>query len=339
MLKIKKFFQFYSLPLLSGFLMGTSYIPFPPWALFFCYIPLWLFALKQKQLKPLLIGAWLCQFVGALIGFNWVTYTIHEFGFFPWPLAILGFLIFASFANLHIPMALLFWFISQKKLKKINSIPPFLILLLLPLYFTLCMEYYPMIFKWNFGYTWLYAKWPASQTAELWGFQFLHTLTLFSHLFFLLMFKINSKDKNRITLIRFTKALQMLAIWVLLFTGLNLYGQYLKARWPEADKKARILIVQPNIENLSTAYKRLKTDPRPLTLSKLIDETQKVFNKNTPPDFILWPEGTYPYYIKHEGKITQENFAQIQAQKWQSPIVLSATGKSSKGISNSIFVF
>ncbi|MGE5247985.1 MAG: hypothetical protein ACM3L8_06530 [Verrucomicrobiota bacterium] len=33
----------YQLPLLSGLLIGTSYIPFPPWALAFCFVPLWRF--------------------------------------------------------------------------------------------------------------------------------------------------------------------------------------------------------------------------------------------------------------------------------------------------------
>ena len=30
---------------------------------------------------------WATQFVGTLIGFNWVAYTVHEFGHLPWPLA------------------------------------------------------------------------------------------------------------------------------------------------------------------------------------------------------------------------------------------------------------
>ncbi|MDE0518171.1 MAG: apolipoprotein N-acyltransferase [Bdellovibrionales bacterium] len=352
MLRIKKNLHYYSLPLLSGLLMGTSYMPFPPWAIFFCYVPLWLFALKQTKLKPLLIGAWLCQFVGVLIGFNWVAYTIREFGFFPWPLAIIGFLGFACFANLHIPIALFFWYISQRKLKSM-SMHPMLSLLLFPLYFALCIEYYPMIFKWNFGYTWLYAKWPAAQTAEIWGFQFLHTITLFFNLLFLRLFKPKGcysgkapgylekklKTSNGITLIRLSKAIPILITWILLFISLNFYGQFLKEKWPKPDQKAQVLITQPNIENLSTAYKRLKTDPRPLALSKLINETKRYFITKKPPDFILWPEGAYPYQIKYNKKKIKESFIQKHIKKWQSPVVLSATGKSSKGISNSIFVF
>ena len=364
MTKIKKFLQFYSLPLLSAVLIGSSYMPFPPWAVFFCYVPLWIFALRQKKMKHLLIGAWLCQFLASLIGFNWVAYTIREFGFFPWPVAVVGLLAFAGFTNLHIPIALFFWFISQKKLiKKAFSL---LSLFLLPLYSALIMEYYPMIFEWNFGYTWFYARWPAAQTAQIWGVQFLHTLTLFSNLCFLCFYlswmarweewKTAGLKKKDILLHLFrtkthcrdsvksslspVRAFWVLAVWVLLFAGLNFYGYFLKQNWPEPDQKARVLLVQPNIENLSTAYKRLKKDPRPLALSQLIQETEKYFNEeNPPPDFILWPEGAYPYRIRHEEGKARESWVQRQAQRWQSPIVLSATGESSKGTTNSIFVF
>lgn len=363
---MRKLLKFYSLPLLSAFLMGTSYIPFPPWALFFCYVPLWVFALKQKKLKPLLIGGFLCQFVATLIGFNWVAYTIREFGFFPWPLAVLGLLGFAGFTNLHMPIALLFWFITQKQINKIKSNENLsrLTLLLLPLYFALCMEYYPMIFEWNFGYTWFYAKWPAAHTAQIWGFKFLNTLTLFFNLFFLFFYlKLASKQHKKVdrllSLLRLnikdssTKGhfanisaalpslLWLIGTWTLLFTGLNFYGHYLKTKWPDPDKTAHVLLVQPNIENLATAYKKSKKDPRPLALSQLIKETKKYFNNESkpPPDFILWPEGAYPYRIQHDGRKARESFAQRQARKWKSPIVVSTIGENPKGTTNSIFVF
>ena len=353
--RLLDFCRFYRLPILSAVLMGTSYIPFYPWALFFCYVPLWFFVLQQDRLKPLLIGAWICQFIGILIGFNWVAFTIKEFGFFPWPLAVLGLLVFASFANFHIPIALFFWFISKKYLKKIKNVfvRDSLILLLLPVYSALCMEYYPMIFDWHFGYTWLYAKWPAFQTAEIWGFQFLNTLTLFFNFVFCVsitgFFYYLSRRKLFFKECLFfpdlhkffsRRALWFFTAWVLFFSGLNFYGHWLQQRWPADDQTASILVVQPDIENTMTAYRRLKRDPRHLALSQLIEETQKYFSNHTAkPDFILWPEGAYPYSIKYDNQSAQRNFAQTQSKKWQTPIVLSATGESPKGTSNSIFVF
>jgi apolipoprotein N-acyltransferase len=49
----------YLLPVFSGILAGTSYIPFPPWALFFCFVPLWLFWLRETSWKKILLGGWL----------------------------------------------------------------------------------------------------------------------------------------------------------------------------------------------------------------------------------------------------------------------------------------
>lgn len=390
--------------------MGTSYIPFPPWAVFFCYVPLWVFALKQEKIKPLLIGAWLCQFIATLIGFNWVAYTIREFGFFPWPLAIIGLLIFASFANLHIPIALFFWFMSRKrflpfcsdnskkdfpaekekdcgelsnsksvqlKQTKKNLFPFLFTFLTLPLYSALVMKYYPMIFDWHFGYTWFYMRWPASQTAEIWGFQFLNTLTLFSNLPFLYFFlhvrqilkkksrnfkadlngnstsfeTTHNSSENQVEdlkknpfkyqdLVRTCKhPIWILLAWLVFFAILNLYGGYLKSRWPEPDQTASVLLVQPNVENLSSLSKKIKRDPRPVVLRKLIKETHAGIDPQRKIDFILWPEGAYPYHIKHNKKSVKNNPAQRKARKWQIPIVLSAIGQQEKRLTNSIFVF
>src|SRR3954447_12682970 len=61
----------YLLATMSGVLLGTSFIPFPPWAIFFCYVPLWLVWLTGPSWKRVFWTGWLAQFVGTLIGFNW----------------------------------------------------------------------------------------------------------------------------------------------------------------------------------------------------------------------------------------------------------------------------
>ena len=71
--------KFLSLPILSGILIGTSYIPFPPWASILCFVPLWLFWTKQSHLNNVLLGGFITAFVFTLIGFNWVAYLLHEF--------------------------------------------------------------------------------------------------------------------------------------------------------------------------------------------------------------------------------------------------------------------
>ena len=58
------------LPVLSGVFIGTSYIPFPPWAALFCFVPLWLFWQAQTRLPAVLLGGLVTAFVFTLIGFN-----------------------------------------------------------------------------------------------------------------------------------------------------------------------------------------------------------------------------------------------------------------------------
>ena len=330
---MKTFLSIYFLPLLSGFLIGTSYIPFPPWAIFFSLVPLWLFALKQKKIRSLLIGAWLCQFTLTLIGFNWVAYTIKVFGFLPWPVAILGLLAFAALANLHIPLSLFFWFISKKYIRNIH---PSLVLFALPLYSALCMYYYPMIFKWNLGYTWFYAGWPAAQTAEIWGFQFLSTLTLFSNLFALSLYL---KYRER----KYFVSCGILLSWSILFIALNIQGLILKKAELEPDKRLNVLMVQANNKNLQAEYRRTGKDPRPKAFNKLIEETEKYFKTLSPPsvapDLILWPEGSYPYRMRYDGKKVESKRPQKLIKKWQTPLLISTSGDSIEGVTNSIFVF
>src|SRR5476649_2498033 len=57
---IKGFTNYFG-SLLSGILIGTSYIPFLPWALFFCMVPLWLECLRHRE------GFWKTFFRG------WIT--------------------------------------------------------------------------------------------------------------------------------------------------------------------------------------------------------------------------------------------------------------------------
>ena len=97
-------------------------------------------------------------------------------------------------------------------------------------------------------------------------------------------------------------------------------------------------MVQPNIANLSKAHKLSMKDPRPGALLKLIQVTEKYLKKEgeAKPDFIIWPEGAYPYHIRHN---TKGSFAEQQARKWNSPLIVSAVGKSPKGATNSIFTF
>ena len=344
--------KFFFLPLLSGLFIGTSYIPFPPWAIFFGYVPLWLFALNQKKLADLITGAWLCQLILTLIGFNYLLGAFQEMGF-PFYQALLLFLVFCSVANWSIPLSLVIWFFFRKAIQKTKLAPPFCILFFLPVGLGLCTEYSPMLFDWHLGYVYFYAKWPLAQTAEIWGFRFLHTLTLFSNLIFLKLYvywfdwtpaKVGTWFSSfRFGLCR-KASIILLGGWLFCMTCLNGYGQYLKNRLPKPDQKIRVLMIQPDIKNHQQDDKK----SQPVVLSQILQETSKHFYPKAPlahsdkktqyailnkarlltlkPDFILWPEGAYPYPI--HPRLAKKG--QDPIQKWVSvfntALVVSAKG-------------
>ena len=327
--RIAGFFKTYRAPLLSGALFAISYIPFPPWAAVFAFVPLWWFVFQQKNLKQVLIGAWLCQFTGALIGFNWVAYTIHTFGQMPWTAAVGGLLAFCAFSNIFIVIACGVWFF----LVRLSPAPlptPFR-LILFPLLFSLFHSLIPMLFPWNMGYVWLWAGLPLFQTAEIWGFRFLNTLIYVFNLLFLILYKHRLDPTGK-------KALISAAV---LFVSLNIFGFYLKRRLTQPNAVLKTILIQTNIGQFSNIKGSGSTGPRKaffitkeLSYKGLLKSRQHKDRSNV--DFILWPEGAYPYTIN---KARAPLRLKQLIKKLRIPLITGGMGKDHRGYSNSLFIF
>jgi apolipoprotein N-acyltransferase len=272
----------YLLPVFSGILAGTSYIPFPPWALFFCFVPLWLFWLRESSWKRILFGGWITQFVLTLIGFHWVAHTAHEFGHLPWAVSVLILLLFCSLAHLHIPIAGIAWALCLSR----GKLPRWALLGLLPAITALFEYAWPMIFPWNFGYAWLWGRLPAYQLAEYVGFAGLSAVTLFLNLVFLAAWE------NRKT----TSGLRILGIALACFAGLNALGWLRGENLPPPDAKTRVLIVQGNIGNLVKERAERGEGFREEILGRYFALTARGFaaSEMDRPDFAVWPESAYP---------------------------------------------
>ncbi|MCI0654975.1 MAG: apolipoprotein N-acyltransferase, partial [Methylococcaceae bacterium] len=162
------------LPVLSGILIGTSYIPFPPWALFFCFVPLWIFWMRQNDFRRIFWGGWITAFVLTLIGFNWVAYTLHEFAHLPWPFALIGLLLYAAVAQLYIPLAGILWFWLQRRFQY----PIGLAVCMMGLITAFGDRNSLTLFDWNFGYSWYGSGLPLYQWAEWVGFSGLSSVTI-----------------------------------------------------------------------------------------------------------------------------------------------------------------
>ena len=353
-------------PALSGVLMGISFTPFPVFAMFFALIPLWLFIYRQKNLKTVLIGSWLCQFITTLIGFNWIIYTAHSFGQMGWPLSFLILMVFCSFANIYIVLAGGLWFLLAKKIPK-KSPPAAYQLLLFPLIFSLLHSLIPALFPWNMGYPWLWGGLPGAQTAELWGFRFLNSLFYIFNLLLLLVYRQWRGKTGKAAL----------AAALGLFVLLNGLGFYLKKRLPEPKSQINILVIQPNIGSIQHLNKKslqshFKSSPkksgqkrkdRPAGLSATMEKAQRLYPKDPRKQsifitkeltlkhllktrkkrkslkdvhLIVWPEAAYPYTID-KTKDTVPGLSRF-VNRIRIPLLTGAIGKDSKGPSNSLFV-
>ncbi len=277
------------LPVLSGLLIGTSYIPFPPWASLFCFVPLWLFWRRQTTFKAVLIGGLTTSFVFTLIGFNWVTYLLHEFAGLDWPLAVIGMLAFALVAHLFVPVAGALWFWGHARFRW----PDGLSVALMALITTLCEAYSLTLFDWNFGYSWYGAGLPVYHFAEVIGFSGLSALTLLANLPLYLAWQHRATGRGKM----------LLASVLLGVAMLNLGGLWLKNRLPSPDASVRAVLVQGNIGNPETLQAKYGDSFREEILRRYFALTDQAASRASGKvDFVLWPETAFPTLLGEDFK-------------------------------------
>lgn len=330
------------LSLLSGVLIGTSYIPFPPWAIFFGFVPLIFVWRSATSYRQVFFSGWVCQATLTLIGFNWVAHTIHEFGKMPQPVAFVGLFLFASFANLYVPLSGAFWFFLKRRLR---LAPQWDVPLILPL-LALGESIYPMIFDWNFGYTWLWQKWPAAQVSEWIGFHGLSHFSIMSNLVFFYLARDWFVNRN----LRLSPPHRyLLAAWLSVFLAMNGIGAWLKHRLPAPDQSVRVLITQANIGNAEKHLAKYqyrfmsKILERYLVLTQTkLSDTQKFYkDTNKKIDFALWPETAYQDSLvaKPPKKSLQLNLER-EIARMNLPVITGGYGlRNFNQPTNSLFFF
>ncbi len=278
MSKIIEFFKLNRWALLSGLLVGTSYTPFPCWALLFCYTPLWLWATRSDvNLRQVFWGAWLTQFLLSLIGFHWVAFVTYEFGHIPWPLALIVLLLFCSLVHLYIPIALTLAVDCGRRLGLSQN----WVLLLIPLFLNLMERFWPSLFPWHLGYPLYSSHIPIYQWADVVGFLGLSLLMLLSN--------------------------SVLAIWWLnrkawwLPTGLMLTlviltvgGVFHAKPWDQTDSTIPTLIVQGNIGNFEKEQAEQGQNFQEHIVNHFLDLTRKGAAENPETQLIVWPETAFP---------------------------------------------
>ncbi|TAL45822.1 MAG: apolipoprotein N-acyltransferase [Methylovulum sp.] len=317
------------LPVLSGLFIGTSYIPFPPWASLFCFVPLWLFWNRQDDVKKVFIGGLITAFVFTLIGFNWITYTLHEFARLDWPVAFVGMLFYALIAHLYVPLAGILWFLGRRAF----NWPSRLSLGLMAVITMISEAYSLTLFDWNFGYSWYGAKLPVYHWAEFIGFSGLSAVTLLCNLPLYIAWQQRSQPKGR----------RILAVVVTGFIVLNAGGLWLKARLPQPDAALNALLVQANIGNSQKMSAELGQGYSNEILRRYTELTDSAIkaHSDTKIDFVLWPETAFPALLGESFKFNEKPLALSRfVRERQIPLITGAysVDESSRLITNSLFV-
>jgi apolipoprotein N-acyltransferase len=288
---ISRFIQFFKLNseslfwgALTGILVGTSYIPFPPWAILFCYLPLWFFVTKKTTTwRQALLAAWMAQFVLTLIGFHWISYVAHEFGFLPWPIAIAVLLLFASAMHLYIPLSIFLglWLGQKFRLEKGA------VFLLFASLLALSEHFWPSIFNWNMGYTLLWSGSPLAQWADVVGFEGLSfSIYLINAGLLWLIFR----KSPRVWLISGFSL-------ILVLSGLYWGGLQRQEKWKSTNASLQTLIVQANIGNFEKLMAEKGSGFQQSIADQFFQLTQEGLHQHPQTELVVWPESAFPDFL------------------------------------------
>lgn len=286
--KINFLWHPYMMAFYCGIFVGTSYIPFKGWALFFCYVPLWIANLKQiiseSSYKKIFFTGWIAQFILTLIGFNWIYYTASEFGQLHWSLSLAALLLFATFMHLYIPLSIVIVTWISRRFKILSA---FHIFILLALSLALLERIWPSIFEWNLGYVLFWLKWPMFQWADTVGFFGLSTIIFILQAciaYAVWMYKIRRRQSFL--------SLSGVVIFLLIT---NLVGHYKEEKWKKTDSLVNFGIAQGDVGNAEKIQSEQGSQYHSYILKLYTDLTQNLYQLAPQTEIMLWPETALPF--------------------------------------------
>jgi apolipoprotein N-acyltransferase len=286
--RLKKHLGLQKAALFSGLLIGTSWIPFPPWALLICLLPLWGSVLQNKETfwKSFWRGWW-TQFVLSLIGFYWIAYVSHEYGFIPWPFSILILLLFVSTVHIYLALATgtAQWLRTKLELSEWATLATMAGLT------GLGEMWWPSLFPWNFGYPFLWIHSPIAQWADVIGFQGLSLFVLFTNAALTWGIQQARTRKKVSPIITLTSALIVLLI-VMYTTGLQK-----KQDWQKTDSQLKVLEVQANIGNFDKYMAERGQGFEQSIADQYFGITRQALREHPEADLIIWPESAFPDFL------------------------------------------
>lgn len=312
----------YLLSILCGLLVGTSYIPFPGWALLFCYIPLWLCVLelheKNENFKKIFYFGWIAQFILTLIGFNWIYHVSSEFGHLPWFISTLALIAFAACMHIYIPISACLGLLIIRKNKIAH---PLLQILILSLTLALLERIWPSIFEWNLAYSLLWIKAPLFQWADMVGFWGLSTWLLVAQAFLAYAFLQFKKNKKQ--------GLQSAGYVILVLAFLSGVGLLKEKHWSFTDSSVQVAVIQANVGNAEKIQAEKQDQFQSYILGLFIDLSSSFIKTNQTPDLMIWPETALPFAldVEYHNRFLQQGLLQ-KVKQWNLTLLTGGYSQS-----------
>lgn len=272
-------------------------------------MPLFLYSLHELKSRREAIGlGFLLSAMVSWGGFHWIMYVAQYFGGMPLPAAVGLQLLFCLVAA---PQMVIFFVGGYYVRIPIERLP----LLLRPVFwsaFYVFAEYlarFVKIFPEHLGNTWI--AYPSiAQAASLGGVSLLSFLPLFLGASLFYLRKIGRR------------AAPSAALAAALIGGFYFWGglriQQLNER---AVETVKVGFIQPNLEEIEKMAERIGASAAfEQTVTKLVQESEALVSKSK-PDFLLWPETTYPISFPTLGESVKNWAAQGYANLVKGTVI------------------
>ncbi len=298
------------LTFLSAVLIVASFPPWNLWPLLWvCLVP-WFVVLKKSKTprEATLQGIWLGFFMTLGVSY-WVGYVLQEFGNLPWLLSFIGLLIYCPFGHLQFP--LFAWIFKKLEACELrpheNKIKSLFFALTLAFTYTGVDWLIPKLFMDTLGHA-LYLATYFRQVADLGGAGLLTFILFFFNYSVWMAFQ-ELKEKRQV------KLSPLLGIAVLICAMGWTYGFYRSHQVREAIAHAPRGIqgaaIQGNIGDFDKiAAERGVTGAANKVMDTFTRLTTEALHMHPRPDFIVWPETSYPSTFRTPHSLTEARLDQ-----------------------------
>ncbi len=276
-------------------------LAFPPWDLrfliWFALVP-WFSAIeKTKTHWQSFYQGIALSFLVSIGGFFWVAYVLHQFGALPWPLAILGLILFGALGVCQpqfLAFPLLYRLVQRLDSRAIGLKQP---LILTTLYVAIDWLL-PKLFVDTAGHSQYTAQW-LRQVADLGGAFLLTFMIIFVNFTVLRAVRAVWKREEPSIWPALRNVRGELILSATMLIAGSLYG---KARWESlqgliarAPRHVNGAIIQANIGDFEkVAAERGVRGAAGAIIQRYVTLSDQALTLTPKPDFLVWPETSYP---------------------------------------------